>query len=108
MSMNYTMTDFSVLIAIGAMLLIVGGLIVVINHLCVMRQLKRQHLYTMKEDSLNNAHNIGAMEYQVKLQRDKEMAVNNHMMQKAEGMYKRMLTDLPKSFMKVLKDLEEL
>ena len=105
---NYTMTDFSVLVAIGAMLLIVGSLIVLINHICVMAQMKREHLYNMKEDSLNNANNVGMLEYQIKLQRDKDMAVNNHLLKKAEGMYSRMIKDLPKQLMKAMKDFEEL
>ena len=104
---NYTMTDFSVLVAIGLMLLIVGALIVVINHICVMRQMRREHLYAMKENSLCNADSMAMMEYQVKLQRDKDMAVNNHMLKKVEGMYHRVMNDLPKQLVKATKDMME-
>lgn len=104
---NYTMTDFSVLVAIGAMLLIVGGLIVVINHICVMKQMKQEHLYELKENSLRNADDTAMMEYQIKLQREKDMAVNNHLLKKAEGMYGRMMQDLPKQLAKVTKEMME-
>lgn len=104
---NYTMTDFSVLVAIGAMLLIVGGLIVVINHFCVMRQMKQEHLYEIKENALCNVDKVGQIEYQIKLQREKDMAVNNHLLQKTEGMYQRMMNDLPKQLVKVTKEVME-
>ena len=104
---NYTMTDFSVLVAIGLMLLIVGALIVVINHICVMQQMRREHLYAMKENSLSNADAVAMEEYKIKLHRDKDMAVNNHLMKKAEGMYHRMMNDLPKQLVKATKDMME-
>lgn len=105
---NYTMTDYSVLGAIGAMLLIVGALIVVINHICVMRQMRREHLYAMKENALCNADAVAMEEYKIELQRRKDMDVNNNLIQGAEKMYKRMINDLPKQVGKMMKEFGEL
>lgn len=105
---NYTMTDYSVLGAIGAMLLIVGALIVVINHICVMRQMHREHLYAMKENSMCAADNVAMEEYKIGLQRQKDMDVNNNLIQLTEKMYKRMVNDLPKQVGKMMKEFGEL
>ena len=104
---NYTMTDYSVLGAIGAMLLIVGALIVFINHICVMRQMRQEHLYAMKENSLCNVDAVAMEEYKIELQRRKDMAVNDHLLKKTEGMYHRVMSDLPKQLVEVTKKVME-
>jgi len=105
---NYTMTDYSVLGAIGAMLLIVGVLIVVINHICVMRQIRMEHLYTIKENSMCNVDAVAMEEYKIELQRRKDMDVNNNLIQQTRKMYKEMVNDLPKQVGKMMKEFGEL
>ena len=100
-------TDVSVLVAISIAAFIVAGLIVLINHLCVMRQMKQEHLYAIKESCISNANEVGLIDYRVTQERKKEMAVNNHLMQKAEGMYGRIMKDLPKQMMKAVQEMTD-
>lgn len=100
-------TDVTVLVYIAVAALIVSALVVLINHLCVMRQMKMEHLYAMKESCIDNANEVGLIDYRIKREREKELAVNNHLMQKAEGMYGRIMKDLPKQMMKAVQEMSD-